>query len=122
MDRSSFSYPDGGIMQLDHSSNTLLKKPVDIADFAFFQGAQGIPIEETQKEIEALHDRQKARLVEESVPRQKPLEAIVGNLTRKRQGAERAWEAFPSRRDGSNPASACGAFGGGRAGQARGRK
>jgi Flp pilus assembly protein TadB len=91
-------------MALDHSSNSLLKKPVDIADFAFFQGAQGIPIEETKKEIEALHDRQKARLVEESVPRQKPLEAIADNLKRRRPDVERAWDDARERFGNHSPA------------------
>jgi Flp pilus assembly protein TadB len=104
MDCSSFSYPNGGTMQLDHSTNSLLKRPVDIADFAFFQGAQEIPIEETQKEIEALHDRQKARLVEESIPRQKPLEAIVGKLTRRRPDVERAWDEVRERLGNHSPA------------------
>lgn len=69
----------------------------DLAAFAFYQGAQGMPLEETLREIATSHDEDRAKLQEESARREKPLEAAVQKLERQRPRIDAAWNEILSR-------------------------
>jgi hypothetical protein len=64
----------------------------DLADFAFYQGAQGMPLDETLREVATSHDQDRAKLEEESVRREKPLEAAVQKLERQQPRIDAAWK------------------------------
>jgi hypothetical protein len=63
----------------------------DLAAFAFYQGAQGMSLDETLREIASSHEQERAKLEEESVRREKPLEATVQRLERLRPRVDAAW-------------------------------
>jgi hypothetical protein len=63
----------------------------DLAAFAFYQGAQGMPLDETLREVATSHDQDGAKLEEESVRREKPLEAAVHKLERLQPRIDAAW-------------------------------
>ncbi|HEY5215051.1 MAG TPA: hypothetical protein VIJ38_18730, partial [Acidobacteriaceae bacterium] len=63
----------------------------DLAAFAFYQGAHGIALGETLDEIDTSHEQDRARLEEESVRREKPLEAAVHKLERLQPRIDAAW-------------------------------
>jgi tetrahydromethanopterin S-methyltransferase subunit G len=69
------------------------KKPrtIDLAAFAFRAGAHGTSLVEILREIAASHEQERAKLEEESVRREKPLEAIVQRLERLRPRVDAAW-------------------------------
>jgi len=67
-------------------------KDIDLTAFAFYQGAQGISLDETRREIQATHDKEQAKLEEESVRREKPLEATIQKLERLRPQVDAAWD------------------------------
>jgi hypothetical protein len=69
----------------------------DLADFAFYQGAQGMPLDETLREIATSHDQDRAKLEEESVRREKPLEAAVQKLERQQPRIDAAWSELLGR-------------------------
>ena len=73
-------------MQLKAKTNV-----VDLAAFAFYQGAHGVPIDETHREIDSTHDKERAKAEEESVRRQKPIEAQVETLEHRRGIVDAAW-------------------------------
>ncbi len=77
-------------MKLDSISKTKLKD-IDLTAFAFYQGGQGISLDETQREIKATHDKERAKLEEKSIRREKPLEAIIQKLEHSRPGVDAAW-------------------------------
>jgi hypothetical protein len=66
----------------------------DLAAFAFYQGAHGMPLDETLREVAASHDQDRARLEEESVRREKPLEAAVHKLERQQPRIDAAWNGL----------------------------
>jgi hypothetical protein len=66
-------------------------KTVDIADLAFYNGANGIPLTETQHQIHAIHQKEQAKLKAESTKKQKPLEAVVERMEQTRSRVEQAW-------------------------------
>jgi hypothetical protein len=63
----------------------------DLAAFAFYQGAHGMPIDETLREVATSHEQDRAKLEEESVRRQKPLEAVIHRLARLQPRVDAAW-------------------------------
>lgn len=63
----------------------------DLAALAFYQGAHGMPLDETLREIATSHDEDRAKLEEESVRREKPLEAAVHKLERQQPRIDAAW-------------------------------
>jgi len=63
----------------------------DLAAFAFYQGAHGMPLGETLCEIATSHEQDRAKLEEESVRREKPLEAAVHKLERIQPRIDAAW-------------------------------
>lgn len=67
------------------------QKDIDLAAYAFYQGAHGMPLAETLKEIRAIHDNKRAKLREQSVRVQKPLEATIQQLERQRPQVDAAW-------------------------------
>lgn len=79
--------------------NHLNKKlrTVDLDHFAFYQGAQGIPFDETSNEIEARYREQQAKLEEQSSRRQKPIEATMEKLERTYAQVEGAWREIEER-------------------------
>jgi len=72
-------------------------KDIDLTSFAFYQGGQGIPLDETRREIIATHDKERTRLEEESVRREKPLEAIIERLEQQRPRVDAAWNELLGR-------------------------
>jgi hypothetical protein len=77
-------------------------KTVAIEDLAFWNGAHGIGLDETQREIHAIHQKEQSKLKEESAKRQKPIEAIVQHMEQMRPQVERVW-ADIQRRFGLHP-------------------
>jgi hypothetical protein len=69
----------------------------DLADFAFYQGSQGMPLDETVREVATSHDQDRAKLEEESVRREKPLEAAVQKLERFQPRIDAAWKELLGR-------------------------
>ncbi len=72
-------------------------KLVDITELAFYQGSQGIPLQETLREIHAIHQKEQSAIQEESTHRQKPLEAIVEGLEHMQPRVELAWADIQNR-------------------------
>lgn len=75
----------------------------DLGAFAFYQGAHDAPLEETVKEIVATHDVERAKLQQESLRREKPLEAVVDRLTQQRPNVDAAWNALVQRLGPNTP-------------------
>lgn len=67
------------------------EKHVDLGAFAFFQGAQGVPLAETLHEIRATHNEKRAKLQEQSTRTQKPFEATIQTLQQLRPTVDAAW-------------------------------
>src|ERR1039458_3329122 len=63
----------------------------DLDTFAFYQGAYGMSLEETLREVATSHEQDRAKLEEESVRREKPLEALVHKLERIQPRIDAAW-------------------------------
>jgi hypothetical protein len=63
----------------------------NLAAFAFYQGAHGMPLNETLREVATSHEQDRAKLEEESVRREKPLEAEVRRLERVQPRIDGAW-------------------------------
>lgn len=63
----------------------------DLAAFAFYQGAHGMQLDETLREVTTSHEQDRAKLEEASVRREKPLEAVVHKLERIQPRIEAAW-------------------------------
>jgi len=86
-----FSYSEDA-MKLDTKRKTL-----NLDAFAFYQGAQGVPLQHTLEEIAAAHDTERAKLQEESARREKPMEAIIDRLEKHRPEVDDAWGAVARR-------------------------
>ena len=84
-------------MTLDQPTNRLKLKTVDINSFAFYQGAQGIPLKETVNEIEAQSQQAKVRLKEKSIQIQKPIEASAERCEHLRLRVDHAWTGVQDR-------------------------
>jgi hypothetical protein len=82
---------------MPHLAQSTKLKPVDINQFSFYQGAQGIPFAETSREIEALHQHQQFKLDEVSARKQKPLEAKIEKLERIQPRVDYAWKDVEQR-------------------------
>jgi len=67
------------------------ERHVDLGAFAFFQGAQGVPLTETLNEIRATHNEKRAKLREQSTRTQKPFEATIETLQQLRPTVDAAW-------------------------------
>jgi hypothetical protein len=70
-------------------ANTLHTR--DLAAFAFYQGAHGMPLDQTLREVATSHEQDRAKLEEESVRKQKPLEAVIHRLERQQPRIDAAW-------------------------------
>jgi hypothetical protein len=81
----------------------------DLAAFAFYEGSQGMDLDETLREITTYHEQERARLEEESVRREKPLEAIVHKLEHLQPRIDAAWNDL-LRRTGYHSPSVATAF------------
>lgn len=63
----------------------------ELAAFAFYQGSQGMDLDETLREVTTHHEQERAKLEEGSVRREKPLEVIVHRLERLQPRIDAAW-------------------------------
>ena len=72
----------------------LNNKTVSIEDYAFYLGAQHIPVEEGLNELDHHFRQEEARIEATSVLKQKPLEAILERNAAKRAKVEAAWNAM----------------------------